>query len=58
MLKKLISNPSLDNYLAIRSTEHVFGVKYTKEEFEKLLKILDFEDRKNGRYSTPPRSKI
>lgn len=58
MFKQLISNPSLDNYLAIQSMEHAFGVKYTKEEFEKLLKILDVEDKKNGRYSTPARSKI
>jgi hypothetical protein len=38
--------------------EHAFEVKYTKEEFEKLLKILAVEDKKNGRDSTPPRSEI
>lgn len=58
MFKKIISNPSLDNYLTIRSMEHAFGVKYTKEEFEKLLKILDDKDKKNGRNSAPPSSKI
>lgn len=58
MFKKIISE---NNYLTIRSMEHAFDVKYTKEEIEKLLKVLKEFDAniiKNGSNSTQTRSKI
>ena len=47
-----------DNYLTVRAIEHAWDVKFTKKEFESLLKKLDDDDKKNGRHSETHRSKI
>ena len=47
-----------DNYRTVRAIEHAWDIKFTKEEFERLLKKLDDDDKKNGRHSETPRSKI
>jgi len=47
-----------DNYLTVRAIEHAWEIRFTKEEFERLLKKLDDNDIKNGRNSETPRPKI
>jgi hypothetical protein len=46
------------NYLTVRSIEHAWGIRFTKEEIERLLKKLNDDDIKNARDPQPPHSKI